>query len=393
MTLFDFFQAEELPVPAITPARAGEIAREHFGVAAVITPLGSQQDANFLLSESDGAPIGVLKIANPAFSRIELEAQDAAAAYIAQAEAGVRTATNVEPAGYPPIAELRYRAGPVLFARIITHLGGGTMSGEHYLTPTRVAALGTLAGRTCRALADFEHRGRGPHPAVGPAPRQRTVEVLAQHVADTHRREAVEAAADAAWRVIGELADDLPVQVIHGDITDDNVVCSGLDSGRIPDGIIDFGDLTRSWPVAELAVAVSSLLRHEGGEPAATLPAVAAFHAVRPLSSAEIEALWPLVVLRVRGSGGQRDSSGRDRRRQRLRHRSTGLRVAHLRAGHRTADGRDDRADPALPGHRAPRRGFRRDGRRAGRRIRSGARRALGPVCGVGHDGRRGLAR
>lgn len=298
MTLFDFFQAEELPVPAITPVQAGEIAREHFGVAAVITPLGSQQDANFLLSESGGGPTGVLKIANPAFSRIELEAQDAAAAYIAQAEEGVRTATNVEPAGHPPIAELRTEQG-TLFARIITHLDGGTMSGAHYLTPTRVAALGTLAGRTCRALADFEHAGVDRVLQWDLRHGLRTVEVLAQHVADTHRREAVEAAAEGAWRVIGELADDLPVQVIHGDITDDNVVCSGLDSGRIPDGIIDFGDLTRSWPVAELAVAVSSLLRHEGGEPAATLPAIAAFHAVRPLSSAEIEALWPLVVLRA----------------------------------------------------------------------------------------------
>ena len=90
MTLFDFFQAEELPVPAITPTQARDIARNHFGVEAEATALGSQQDANFLLTGTDGKPIGVLKIANPVFSRIELEAQDAAAAYITQAEAGVR---------------------------------------------------------------------------------------------------------------------------------------------------------------------------------------------------------------------------------------------------------------------------------------------------------------
>ena len=38
----------------------------------------------------------MLKIANPAFSRIELQAQDAAAAFIAGTESGVRAATNVE---------------------------------------------------------------------------------------------------------------------------------------------------------------------------------------------------------------------------------------------------------------------------------------------------------
>ena len=107
MTLFDFFQAEELPVPAITQAQARDIAKTHFGLDADVTALGSQQDANFLLTGSGGEPIGVLKIANPAFSRIELEAQDAAASFISQTESGVRAATNVERPGHPPIAELR----------------------------------------------------------------------------------------------------------------------------------------------------------------------------------------------------------------------------------------------------------------------------------------------
>ncbi len=299
MTLFDFFQAEELPVPAITADQAREIASAHFGVDAEITPLGSQQDANFLLTGAGGEPVGVLKIANPAFSRIELEAQDAAAAYISQTEPGVRAATNIELPGHPPIAEFRAEDGTVLYGRIIAYLSGGTMSGDRYVTPTQAAALGTLAGRTCRALADFEHPGVDRILQWDLRYAQRTVELLSGHMTDTARREAVEAATATAWNVLADLGDDLPVQVIHGDITDDNVVCGTLADGRLPDGIIDLGDLTRSWTVAELAIAVSSLLRHEGGEPAATLPAIAAFNAVRPLSPAEIEALWPLVVLRA----------------------------------------------------------------------------------------------
>ncbi|AQT79859.1 4-aminobutyrate aminotransferase [Mycolicibacterium litorale] len=299
MTLFDFFQAAELPVPAITAAQARDIAKRHFGVDADALPLGSQQDANFLLRGSGGGPIGVLKIANPVFSRTELEAQDAAAAHICQSESGVRTATNVRLPGTPDIAEVRGDNGAVLYARIISYLSGGTMTGDQYLSPTRAAALGTLAGRTARALAGFEHPGVDRILQWDLRYAQRTVEVLAPHVSDMPRRDAVEAAANAAWRVVADLAEDLPIQVIHGDITDDNVVCSSPETGQVPDGIIDLGDLTRSWTVGELAVAVSSLLRHEGGEPAATLPAIAAFHAIRPLGPAEIEALWPLVVLRA----------------------------------------------------------------------------------------------
>ena len=155
MTLFDFFQAEELPVPTITPAQASDIAKTHFGLDAAVSALGSQQDANFLLRDTNGDSLGVLKIANPAFSRIELEAQDAAAAHIRTTEPDVRTATSLDLAGVAPIAELSSDDGTVLYARIIAHLAGGTMSGDQYVTPARAAALGTLAGRTVRALGGF----------------------------------------------------------------------------------------------------------------------------------------------------------------------------------------------------------------------------------------------
>ena len=292
MTLFDFFATSELPIPAVDAEQARTIAAEHFGVQAAVTELGSQQDANFLLHDHSGQPVGVLKIANPAFSLTEIEAQDAAAAFVAASE-GLRTARNIELPGTRPIAEIGGQQR--LFARILTYLGGGSLSGDGYLRPQRVAALGELAGRTCRALAGFSHPGVERVLQWDLRHSQRTVEVLADHVADPHRRDAVQAAAAAAWRTVSDVAADLPVQVIHGDITDDNVVCG---TGGLPDGLIDFGDLMRSWTVAELAVTVSAVLRHEGGEPAAAMPAIAAYHAVRPLSPAEVEALWPLVVLR-----------------------------------------------------------------------------------------------
>mgnify|MGYP001183641409 CR=1 FL=1 len=119
VTSFDFFETAELPVPEITCEQARAIAAQHFGVHVTADALGSQQDANFLLRDDDGHPVGVLKVANPAFSRTELEAQDAAAAFIAAGE-GLRTATNLEPAGVEPIAEITGETGDShrLFARI-----------------------------------------------------------------------------------------------------------------------------------------------------------------------------------------------------------------------------------------------------------------------------------
>ncbi len=298
MTLFDFFQASELPAPAVSVDDAVTIAHEHFGLDVTASPLGSQQDANFLLTATDGEPVGVLKVANPVFSRVEIEAQDAAARFVADADPRVRAASNIGLPGVPPIAEISDGAGGLLYARIITYLAGGTMSGEGYIAPDRWAALGALAGRASRALAAFDHPGVDRVLQWDLQHADRTIDLLTHYVSDPVRRRLVETAAVSAWRTVTDLAGELPHQVIHCDITDDNVVCSA-DDGHLADGIIDFGDLTRSWAVGELAVTVSSVLRHAGGEPVATLPLIAAFDHERPLQPAEIAALWPLLVLRA----------------------------------------------------------------------------------------------
>ncbi len=72
----------------MTVEEAERLAASSFGMKVRAKPLGSQQDSNFLLLE-DGAPAGLLKIANPAFSRTEIEAQDAAAICDRMLELGV----------------------------------------------------------------------------------------------------------------------------------------------------------------------------------------------------------------------------------------------------------------------------------------------------------------
>ena len=93
--------------------------------------------------------------------------------------------------------------------------------------------------------------------------------------------------------------DALPVQVVHGDLTDDNLMRSATpEDERLLDGVIDFGDLMLSWRVAELATTISSILHHDDASSLSVLPAIASFHRIRPLEHPEVEALWPLVVIR-----------------------------------------------------------------------------------------------
>ncbi|MDT5210392.1 MAG: hypothetical protein QOF67_2807 [Mycobacterium sp.] len=297
---FNFLEAPELPAPQVSESQAEEILASHYGLRARATSLGSQQDKNFVVNGPDGEIVGVVKIANPAFNAIEIEAQDLAADRIAEAEPTLRVAVGV-----PNIAGQKYTAITGLvdgtaYVRLLRYLPGGTLQASGYLSPTAVARLGEVAGRVSRALDGFSHPGLDRILQWDLRYGADVVAELISHVTDTAQQARIEAVARDAWTRIASLADDLPRQAVHLDMTDANVVVSRSAGGTPnPDGVIDFGDLSDSWAVSDLAITASSVLGHPGTDPASILPAVRAFHAIRSLTAAEVDAVWPLLVLRT----------------------------------------------------------------------------------------------
>src|SRR5262249_24461069 len=124
-------------------------------------------------------------------------------------------------------------------ARVLRFMPGGTLAGAgRYLSPRVVAGLGTVAGQVSLALSSFEHPGLDRVLRWDLRRARRAVDALAGHVRDEDLRDRVTAAARAAWSRVEPLAGQLPWQAVHGDVTDDNVVCR-LERGlRTPDGII-----------------------------------------------------------------------------------------------------------------------------------------------------------
>ena len=297
---FNFLEEPELPAPRVSEAQAEQILAEHYGLRARATSLGSQQDKNFMVADPDGKTIGVLKIANPAFSATELEAQDVAADLIAEAEPSLRIAVPL-----PNLAGEKRTAVTGLIdgtahVRLLRYLPGGTLLESGYLSPAVVAGLGEVAGRVSRALEGFRHAGLDRALQWDLRYGADVVAQLISHVEDPAHRAAIEAATRDAWSRIAPLSDELRRQAAHIDLTDANVVVSRSQDGSVqPDGVIDFGDLSDTWTVSELAITASCVLGHPGADPTSVLPAVRAFHEVRPLTSAEVDALWPLLVLRT----------------------------------------------------------------------------------------------
>ncbi|MGE2719134.1 aminotransferase [Mycolicibacterium celeriflavum] len=296
---FNFLEEPELPAPRVSEEQAEKILAEHYGLAGRAESLGSQQDRNFVVRSPDNAILGILKIANPAFNATELAAQEAAAEAMVAAEPDLRIAVAMPNVEGEKLTAVRGLTEDVAHVRLLRYLSGGTLLETGYLAPAAVAGLGEISARVSRALAEFTHPGLDRVLQWDLRYGAEVVDALLPHVRDAVLRTAIETTAREAWSRIDGLADRLPRQAVHLDLTDANVVVRRSRGGVVPDGVIDFGDLTDSWAVSELAITASCVLGHPGSDPTSVLPALRAFNSIRPLTEAEAEAVWPLLVLRT----------------------------------------------------------------------------------------------
>ena len=297
MTLHQLTHRSRLPNPVLGDTDARRLLQEHWGIVGELRTLGSQQDLNLRVENPTGGPRHVLKVCRGEYALGELQAQHAAMAHLA--------------AHGLPVPEVRLSltgkdvislnvAGHDLHLRVLTYVEGQTLTDETYLAVELRAQMGRLCAQVDQALADFEHPGLERVLQWDPQHAASVISHLLPAVTDASLRRRLEAAGDLALEELAPLAAALPLQPIHLDLTDDNVLWQrNAQRQWMLQGVIDFGDVVRTWRVAELCVTCAAVLAHSGGDPFAILPAVAAYHGVNPLQRAELEALWPMIVGRA----------------------------------------------------------------------------------------------
>ncbi|HEY5788331.1 MAG TPA: aminotransferase [Microlunatus sp.] len=292
------FWGETPPATPVSPDEAELIACEVFGVVGTAKPLGSNQETNLRIRTDQQSY--VLKIANPAFGADVLELQNTAMQHVERAGTGLAVPLPVASRDGADLVVVPID-GVDHHVRLLTFVEGDMFSDAGYLGDEVLGRFGGLAARLSGALADFEHPAADRDLQYDSRHAARVVDTLAGSLADPDRRAAVVDLSERARAALAPLADQLREQVVHADLADYNVVAARDDAGRLsPTGVIDFGDVVRSWLVADLATAITSLLVRDRRSPVLDAAAVVAgFHAVTPLAEAEIAALWPLVVARA----------------------------------------------------------------------------------------------
>ncbi|WPO99716.1 aminotransferase [Pseudomonas sp. HR96] len=298
MSVSDLLNRSSLAGPRVTFEQAAALLQRSFGLqvaVAQIEALGSQQDINFKVVAANGHY--VLKLCHAQYGAAQLHAQQAALSHLQARQVPV---PQVVPALDGAALLEVVIDGQRLFARLLTYIEGQPLTRRPHLGRETFAELGRTCARVDLALADFDHPGLQRTLQWDPRHAQALIAGLASALRGSARQAEVLAVGERACERIAQLAAALPLQAIHLDITDDNTVWQ-RDARRHwqLQGIIDFGDLVRSWRIADLAVTCAALLHHAEGEPFAILPTVQAYHASNPLTGAELRALWPLIVARA----------------------------------------------------------------------------------------------
>jgi Ser/Thr protein kinase RdoA (MazF antagonist) len=283
---------------ALPLSRALELARERYGIEARAARLTGERDENFRLTAADGRDY-VLKVAHPAENPSVTDLTTKALLHL----------ESVDPAlPCPRVVRERGGGSSICFiddertprtARVLTYLPGQPLGASAH--PQRLRAeCGRLGGRLTRALRSFEHPAA--HRAIVWDVRHAAYlsQLLGQLPGFPCRAEASAVLERIVPRIDARLP-QLRQQIVHNDLNPKNILVT--ETGAVT-GVIDFGDMTCTAVIADVAVTAAEHIPEEcragSGEATASLHEVAnAYHESVPLSAEELALLPTLVAARL----------------------------------------------------------------------------------------------
>jgi hydroxylysine kinase len=287
----DLDVARLTPSPPVTAADAAEAIRVSFGRSGELTRLPGEADDNFLLDAGYDQRY-VVKFAHLRADPAVVDVQVRVLRHIGETAPGLPVPRVLPTASGAPwtVVPDGPLAGRVVHA--LSYLDGRLLRSVTTDAPLRRVLGGTLAelGRALRGFDDPLVR-RPLLWDLAQLPRLRPL--LAERPPGPEIMEQ-----------FGRLAATLPprlarqrTQLVHNDFSPDNTLITA-DGGRVG-GIIDFGDVTVTALVNDVAIAVANLLADDADPFGPALDFIAGYHATTPLTTAELNLLPDLILGRV----------------------------------------------------------------------------------------------
>jgi 4-aminobutyrate aminotransferase-like enzyme/Ser/Thr protein kinase RdoA (MazF antagonist) len=292
--------------PRFAPERAAEIAAKLFGFdGESLKSLGSERDQNFLIENGAGER-GVLKISNAGEDAATLDMETRAALHVMRVDAELPVAAPRPTAGHPDsyVASVPTSlevpdaadAQAKHFVRMFSYLEGRASVDGTELDREAIRDFGVVLARLGRALRGFFHPSAG-RVLLWDTQHTMLLRPMLHHIEDPDRRAVCARVLDAFEERILPAWPGLRAQVIHGDLTLDNVLLD--DRCRIA-GIVDFGDMSHTALLCDISAAFDTVLGGRGEDELFSAAAALrdGYERVTPLEQEELDVLGDVVAAR-----------------------------------------------------------------------------------------------
>ncbi len=280
--------------PDFSDVDVAAIAADLYGIEANVHDLVSERDQNFRLTTKNGMSF-TLKISNHAEQLEVIDFQNQALVHVANVDP-LFPLPRVIPTLEGQLYSRAGRGGKTHFVRVLSWLEGSVIH-DATVDAGLAGRLGQLLARLGLAFKDFDHPGSNP-PSLWDMKRAASLADLVVHIEDPILRPVIEQTLDKFISQVKPVLDTLPTQVIHNDMNPGNVLMDKQRPDQIS-GVIDFGDMTKSPLIIDLAVAAAYQLS-EGSDPlAGALPMIAGYHSITPLPDTELALITDLIRTRL----------------------------------------------------------------------------------------------
>jgi 4-aminobutyrate aminotransferase-like enzyme/Ser/Thr protein kinase RdoA (MazF antagonist) len=290
--------------PAFTDTDAVSIAARTFGVgASTAANLGSERDQTFLLHGPVGERLAIMKVSNAAEDPATLDMEALAVLHARRADPTLPVALpQAVPGGDPKRDGVEaYRTSidapdGVHFVRLYDVLPGHGRSDPLALSDAAIGAWGEMTARLARALRGFTHP-KAQRTMLWDIQHALTTRSMLDDIPDLARRAAVAEVLDRFESHVVPVWPSLRAQCVHTDFTVDNALVD--DDGRIT-GIVDFGDMSHSALVVDIASVIDSLANGRAGDELFRISRLVldGFQRVTPLEPIELEIMAELIAAR-----------------------------------------------------------------------------------------------
>ena len=273
-----------------------EVLRSHWGIGATLQPLDGEYDLNYLAKSPEGDAY-VLKVMRPGCDPALIDMQIQALAHVAKAAPALPLPRVLQTPEGVSVITAPDGDGNLRLVWVQQALAGQCYATFSPHSQSLIQDLGAKSGGLAAAMREFTHPGLMRDFKWNPVQAD-WIKSNIDVIKDPARRKRLLEVC-AAFTAIKSALTTLPVQAIHNDLNDYNILVDLAGDAPCISGLIDLGDICSAPRICDLATAAAYVVLDHPTPQTALCAIVSGYHATNPLTEAEIDMLWPLLQMRL----------------------------------------------------------------------------------------------